>query len=63
MGCIDTATGTRDAARLGGLARAMPVTMLAAAVAAVSMAKFPRFMGFIGKRLKYYGALAADAAS
>ncbi|WP_226779621.1 putative monovalent cation/H+ antiporter subunit A [Oceaniglobus trochenteri] len=58
VGCIDTATGTRDAALLGGLARSMPVTMLAAAVAAMSMAGFPPFLGFIGKELKYAGALA-----
>ena len=58
VGCIDKSTGTRDVALLGGLARAMPVTMVAAAVAAMSMAGFPPFLGFIGKELKYYGALA-----
>ncbi len=58
IGNIDHATGTRDVARLGGLVRAMPVTALAAAAAALSMAGFPPFLGFIGKELKYEGALA-----
>ncbi|MBN2906290.1 MAG: DUF4040 domain-containing protein [Rhodobacteraceae bacterium] len=58
VGCIDKATGTREAELLGGLGRAMPITALAAAVAAMSMAGFPPFLGFIGKELKYAGALA-----
>ena len=58
VGCIDHETGTREADRLGGLARAMPVTMVAGAAAAFSMAGFPPFLGFIGKELKYEGALA-----
>lgn len=58
VGCVDKATGTREAEILGGLGRAMPVTAAAAAVAAMSMAGFPPFLGFIGKELKYAGALA-----
>ena len=58
VGNIDHATGSRDSETLGGLARAMPLTALAAAVAALSMAGFPPFLGFIGKELKYEGALA-----
>jgi multicomponent Na+:H+ antiporter subunit A len=58
VGILDHETGTRDADRLGGLARAMPITALAAALAAFSMAGFPPFLGFIGKELKYEGALA-----
>ncbi|MEM6465936.1 MAG: proton-conducting transporter membrane subunit, partial [Pseudomonadota bacterium] len=58
VGCIDHSTGTREAELLGGLARAMPVTALAAGLAALSMAGFPPFLGFIGKELKYAGALA-----
>jgi len=58
VGIIDHETGTRDADRLGGLWRALPVTALAAAAAAFSMAGFPPFLGFIGKELKYEGALA-----
>ena len=57
VGCIDHATGTRDADVLGGLGRIMPFTALAAGLAALSMAGFPPFLGFIGKELKYAGAL------
>ncbi|WP_371060063.1 hydrogen gas-evolving membrane-bound hydrogenase subunit E [Rhodosalinus sp. 5P4] len=58
VGCMDKATGTREADLLGGLGRAMPVTAVAAAVAAMSMAGFPPLLGFISKELKYAGALA-----
>jgi multicomponent Na+:H+ antiporter subunit A len=59
VGNIDHATGTREVSRLtGGLARAMPVTTVAAGLAALSMAGFPPFLGFIGKELKYKGILA-----
>ncbi|WP_292294188.1 putative monovalent cation/H+ antiporter subunit A [Marivita sp.] len=58
VGCIDTATGTRETDQLGGLGRLMPITAVAAALAALSMAGFPPFLGFIGKELKYAGAIA-----
>lgn len=58
VGIVDQQTGTREAPRLRGLAKAMPITALAAATAALSMAGFPPFLGFIGKELKYEGALA-----
>jgi multicomponent Na+:H+ antiporter subunit A len=58
VGIIDHATGTREIERLAGLARAMPITAIAAGLAALSMAGFPPFLGFIGKELKYEGALA-----
>ncbi|NNL18836.1 MAG: putative monovalent cation/H+ antiporter subunit A [Boseongicola sp.] len=60
-GAIDHSTGTREIDRLGGLAKAMPITTAAAALAALSMAGFPPFLGFIGKELKYYGALAVQS--
>ncbi len=58
VGILDAQTGTRDANSLFGLARAMPITATAAAIAAFSMAGFPPFLGFIGKELKYAGAIA-----
>lgn len=58
IGNVDHGTGTRRLDRLGGLARALPVTAVAAFAAAFSMAGFPPFLGFIGKELKYEGALA-----
>ena len=58
VGIIDHGTGTREYDELGGLARHMPVTTFAAALAALSMAGLPPFIGFIGKEIKYAGALA-----
>jgi len=58
IGAVDKATGTREVDALGGLGRLMPITAAAAAVSAMSMAGFPPFLGFIGKELKYAGALA-----
>ena len=58
VGILDHQAGTRDANKLFGMARAMPITAVAAGVAALSMAGFPPFLGFIGKELKYAGALA-----
>jgi len=58
VGIIDHETGTRDAQGLRGLAKTMPITTVAAAAAALSMAGFPPFLGFVGKELKYEGALA-----
>lgn len=58
-GIIDHATGTRDTTKLGGLARAMPITALVACVASLSMAGLPPLFGFIGKELIYEAALTA----
>lgn len=58
VGILDAQTGTREADKLFGMARAMPITAATAAVAAFSMAGFPPFLGFIGKELKYAGAIA-----
>ncbi|MBR9981750.1 MAG: DUF4040 domain-containing protein [Desulfatitalea sp.] len=60
VGIIDHETGTRQLDRLGGLGRGMPLTALAVAAAACSMAGFPLFFGFIGKEIMYAGALAED---
>ncbi len=58
VGIIDHGTGTREAEQLSGLRAFMPITFIAAMAAALSMAGFPPFLGFIGKELKYEGALA-----
>ncbi|MEO0709613.1 MAG: putative monovalent cation/H+ antiporter subunit A [Pseudomonadota bacterium] len=57
IGCVDYGTGTREANILGGLAKAMPITALAAGLAALSMAGLPPFVGFIAKELAYAGSL------
>jgi multicomponent Na+:H+ antiporter subunit A len=60
VGIIDHQTGTRMIDRTGGLWRFMPITAFAAAAAALSMAGFPLFFGFIGKEIMYKGALTEE---
>ena len=55
-GLVEHSTGTRRLEVLGGLGRAMPITALAAALAALSMAGLPPFLGFISKELQYYAS-------
>ncbi len=55
------ATHTGDADALGGLARAMPFTTFAGAVAALSMIGLPLFAGFAGKELLLKSALEGGA--
>lgn len=61
-GIVDHETGTRDVACLGGLFRALPVTAVAAAAAAFSMAGLPPLLGFVSKELLYDAALRASPA-
>nr|MCU0732539.1 DUF4040 domain-containing protein [Hyphomonas sp.] len=56
-GIIDHETGTRDAASLGGLRHHMPLTTVAAVLAAFSMAGLPPFVGFVAKELIYEAKL------
>ena len=58
VGNVDKGTGTREIGKLGSLLKHMPITAIVASLAALSMAGFPPFLGFIGKELKYEGALA-----
>ena len=59
-GAVDHETGTRDVGALGGLRRAMPVTAVAAALAAGSMAGVPLLFGFIAKE-QFYDAASMTA--
>ncbi|TPW29471.1 putative monovalent cation/H+ antiporter subunit A [Martelella alba] len=56
-GIIDHATGTRDITRLGGLAKAMPITFAAGLAGAISMGGLPPFLGFMSKE-EIYDSLA-----
>lgn len=56
-GAIDHETGTREVARLGGLARLMPFTLGGVLLAALSMAGLPPLLGFISKELMYEATL------
>jgi len=62
-GILDHETGMRDASRLSGLGSAMPLTMVAAVLAAFSMAGLLPFFGFIGKELVYEATLDADTVA
>ncbi|MEM7528082.1 MAG: hydrogen gas-evolving membrane-bound hydrogenase subunit E [Pseudomonadota bacterium] len=57
VGCLDKKAGTREVDALGGLRRAMPITMWAAALSGLSMAGVLPFVGFLGKEVIYEGAL------
>ena len=62
-GAVDHSTGVRDIMALGGLRRAMPVTALFAALAALSMAGIPLLLGFLGKEALYEAALGSEPAA
>ncbi|TRW46982.1 Na+/H+ antiporter subunit A [Georgenia yuyongxinii] len=49
VGIIDWTVGTRDLRELSGLGRRMPVTAVAAALAAASMAGIPPMAGYVAK--------------
>ena len=58
VGILDHETGTRRLDAFRGLIGRMPLTAAGAAAAALSMAGFPLFFGFIGKEIMYAGALS-----
>ncbi len=53
VGMIERGAGARDYLEVSGLARAMPLTVTAVALAALSMAGIPPLFGFVGKELIY----------
>jgi len=61
-GCVDHETGTRETVRLGGLARSMPITTIAALLAGLSMMGIPFFFGFLAKEVIYEATLHSSAA-
>ena len=60
-GAIDHEAGTRNVLKLGGLRSLMPISMVTAALAAISMAGIPPMFGFIAKEIVYEAALGASA--
>ncbi len=60
-GSAERVAGTMDLDRLGGLARALPVTFVCCLVAALSISGVPPFNGFVSKWLVYHGALGAGS--
>ena len=62
-GAIDQEAGTRDITSLAGLRRTMPITAIAGAAAAMSMAGVPLTLGFVGKDAAYEALLHANGWS
>jgi len=54
VGTVDHEAGTRQITKLGGLRSAMPITALAAGLAALSMCGLPPFLGFLAKESIYH---------
>ena len=56
-GAIERRTGTTDLKHVGGLGRAMPVTMVCFVIFGLSISGFPGFNGFFSKELVFDAAL------
>ena len=54
VGTVDHEAGTRTITQLSGLRSAMPITALAALLAALSMCGLPPFVGFLAKESIYH---------
>lgn len=61
-GIVDIRTGSRDVRGLSGLSKVMPMTAVAALLAALSMAGFPPLFGFMGKELLYQAKVSSPDA-
>lgn len=59
-GSVDHEAGTRDVTVLRGLRKAMPITAIAALLAALSKSGFPPFFGFVGKEYVYKAGLGME---
>ncbi|MBB4954521.1 multicomponent Na+:H+ antiporter subunit A [Agrobacterium vitis] len=62
-GILDHEAGTRDVTKLGGLAKVMPITCVAALAGGLSMAGLPPFVGFLAKEEIYYALAHGDIRS
>ena len=60
-GSVQAATGTRDLNRLGGLARAMPVTAVVFVLGAAAISGLPPLNGFTGEWLTFQALLGAGS--
>ena len=56
-GNVEKRTGIADLDKLGGLARRMPLTFIAALIGALSISGIPPFNGFFSKWMVYQGVL------
>lgn len=61
-GSVERRTGTMDLAKLGGLGRMMPFTMIAFFIAALSISGVPPLNGFVSKWMVYQGVIEAGTS-
>ncbi len=62
-GAVQAAAGTRNLNRLGGLARAMPMTALAFGVGAAAISGLPPLNGFASEWLTFHALIGAGASA
>ena len=62
-GAVQEASGSRDLNRLGGLARAMPLTALAFGIGAAAISGLPPLNGFASEWLTFQGMLSAGGSA
>ncbi len=62
LGAVEKKTGSNDLDELGGMAKFMPLTFIAALVGALSISGIPPFNGFFSKWMIYQGLLEKTAA-
>lgn len=62
-GNVEKKAGTADLAKLGGLARYMPVTFACFTVASLSISGIPPFNGFVSKWMIYQGIIESAGAN
>lgn len=60
-GALDHSTGTKEVPEMGGLAKLMPITAVAALVAGLSLAGLPPLFGFVAKELMFEAVLTSTA--
>jgi len=60
-GSVERQAGTTEISKLGGLARAMPITFVTTAVAALAISGVPPFNGFVSKWMIYSGLVEMGA--
>ena len=60
-GSIEKQAGTTEISKLGGLAKAMPVTFVTCAIAAFAISGIPPFNGFVSKWMVYSGLVELGA--
>lgn len=63
VGIIEGEAGSRDIRELSGLRKAMPITAATTALAALSMAGLPPFLGFVGKEETFTTLLASPTGT